>query len=448
MDPEWGDESEASTVGDEQEDTINEIVAEVIDQFLTEFSRQLGIRQPEDSSPPRSLEPKVPETEEEYREYVWSYIENKLRSYYQPGDQYVEEIVKSAAVRARSLTQKYELKAETTPKLAIMALYDFVILYDSKSMRKDRGTRIRALEETCQRVAEIASAVHEQDVYLRFLNNAEDRHLNKLSPNEIQGQMKKIKYSGLTRLGTVLRTKIVEPLIYDPVINGLSAKPVITIVVTDGRPEGEHENCFGETILSCKQRLSELSMQPAGAVFLISRVGNDANAETFLSNLKMNEELQEMLYCCQDQLDERREVFRRAGKDGRYSSVVDVEREYEDVEQFIPWVFQHTDLMDWDCTQDWPEEEHLFKNLFASLVDYIEEQGHGNMISEILCKETGISNILKPSETITLPRKSWRVSKRSSHMNFIYSQSHMFADLMRNIYYRLDDVDEEAPRLG
>ncbi|GLA29736.1 hypothetical protein AnigIFM63326_007648 [Aspergillus niger] len=295
MDPEWGDESEASTVGDEQEDTINEIVAEVIDQFLTEFSRQLGIRQPEDSSPPRSLEPKVPETEEEYREYVWSYIENKLRSYYQPGDQYVEEIVKSAAVRARSLTQKYELKAETTPKLAIMALYDFVILCDdSKSMRKDRGTRIRALEETCQRVAEIASAVHEQDVYLRFLNNAEDRHLNKLSPNEIQGQMKKIKYSGLTRLGTVLRTKIIEPLIYDPVINGLSAKPVITIVVTDGRP--------------------------AGAVFLISRVGNDANAETFLSNLKMNEELQEMLYCCQDQLDERREVFRRAGKDGRYSS--------------------------------------------------------------------------------------------------------------------------------
>lgn len=90
------------------------------------------------------------------------------------------------------------------------------------------------------------------------------------------------------------------------------------------QPEGEHENCFGETILSCKQRLSELSMQPAGAVFLISRVGNDANAETFLSNLKTNEELQEMLYCCQDQLDERREVFRRAGKDGRYSSYVSV----------------------------------------------------------------------------------------------------------------------------
>lgn len=105
-------------------------------------------------------------------------------------------------------------------------------------MKSKKGARIRALEDTCQRVAEIASAIQDQDVYLRFLNSTEDRHLNKLSPTEIRNHMKKVKYYGWTRLGNALRTKIVQPLIFDPLENGLSAKPVITIVVTDGHVSG------------------------------------------------------------------------------------------------------------------------------------------------------------------------------------------------------------------
>lgn len=101
-------------------------------------------------------------------------------------------------------------------------------------MKIKRGARIRALEDTCQRVAEIASAIQDQDVYLRFLNSTDDRHLNKLSLTEIRSHMKKVKYSGWTRLGNALRTKIVQPLIFDPLENGLSVKPVITIVITDG----------------------------------------------------------------------------------------------------------------------------------------------------------------------------------------------------------------------
>ncbi|GKZ49344.1 hypothetical protein AbraIFM66951_001748 [Aspergillus brasiliensis] len=128
--------------------------------------------------------------------------------------------------------------------------------------------------------------------------------------------------------------------------------------------------------------------------------------------------------------------------------VVDCEREDEDVEKFIPWIFRHTDLVDWDCTQGWPKDDFLFQALFAKLVDYIEEQGHEGMIEDILSKETGISNILNPRGTIELPRKSWKVGGRSSHTNFIWSQSHIFADLIRNIYHRLDDLDEEAPGVG
>ncbi|PYI01687.1 hypothetical protein BO78DRAFT_378632 [Aspergillus sclerotiicarbonarius CBS 121057] len=325
MASEYSDD-ESSSVGDEEEDTINGIVADVVDLFLREFSRHLGIPQPENSPRPPWSEAnvpptKVPETEEDYRIYVWRFIENNLRSYYQPGDPYVEELVKNAATRAKDLTQKYELEPEVTPKLAIMALYDFVILCDdSSSMRKDKRIRIQALEDTCQRVAEIGSSIQPQGVYLRFLNNSQDQHYNNLSDGEIQARMKDIKYKGSTRLGNVLETKIVKPLIIDKVESGQLEKPVITVIITDGDPQGEAPTRLEEAILNCKKRLSELSKEPEGAIFLISRVGNDPNAEMFLSSLMNNKDLHETLYCCPDQLDERREVFRKAGKDRHYSS--------------------------------------------------------------------------------------------------------------------------------
>ena len=129
MTSEFNDEhDELSSVGDEEEDAINDIVAHVVDQFLTEFSRRLGIPHPEDMPSPSFPEAKIPETEEDYRRYVWHFIERNLRTYYHPGDPYVEELVKNAAARAKELTQKYELEPEVTPKLALMALYDFAIL--------------------------------------------------------------------------------------------------------------------------------------------------------------------------------------------------------------------------------------------------------------------------------------------------------------------------------
>ncbi|RAL04442.1 vWA domain-containing protein [Aspergillus ibericus CBS 121593] len=328
MAPAYSDDEydESSSVGDEREDAINEIVADVVDEFLREFSRHLGISQPE-SSPHTPLSEvhvpaiKVPETEEDYRRYVWRFIENNLKSYYQPGDPYVEELVKIAATRAKDLTQKYELEPEVTPRLAIMALYDFVILCDdSSSMRKDRRIRIQALEDTCERVAEFGSSIQPHGVYLRFLNNSQDQHYNELTDKEVKVKMKDIKYSGSTRLGTVLGSKIVNPLIIDKVQSGQLEKPVITVIITDGDPQGEAPTCLEKTVLDCKRRLSELSKEPEGAVFLISRVGNDPNAVAFLSSLRMNKDLQETLYCCPDQLDDRREVFRKAGNSRLYSS--------------------------------------------------------------------------------------------------------------------------------
>ncbi|KAE8365290.1 hypothetical protein BDV27DRAFT_171724 [Aspergillus caelatus] len=309
-----------SNDSNEKETFINDIIDEIVDQFLSEFRLHLSALLPEDSPARPVSHPKFPETEEDYREYAWGFIETNLGPFYQPGDAFVEELIRSAAARAKDLTQEYELEPEVTPKLLIMALYDFVILCDdSGSMNK--GDRIKVLEDTCQRVAQIAGLLQPQGVYLRFLNHKNDRNFDNLTDQEdIQGKMRAVKYSGKTRLGTVLKNKIIEPLIFEKARSRQLERPIITVIVTDGCPLGEETTCLEETVLNCKKRLGELGFEPASAIFIISQVGDDPEAVKFLTGLKASTDLEEMLYCCPEQLDAQRDVFRKAGKDSQYSS--------------------------------------------------------------------------------------------------------------------------------
>lgn len=96
-----------------------------------------------------------------------------------------------------------------------------------------------------------------------------------------------------------------------------------SILIRVGRqPLGEETTCLQETVLNCKKRLAELGFEPASAIFIISQVGDDSEAVKFLTSLKTSTDLEEMLYCCPEQLDAQRDVFRKAGKDRQYSSYV------------------------------------------------------------------------------------------------------------------------------
>lgn len=99
----------------------------------------------------------------------------------------------------------------------------------------NKGDRIKVLEDTCQRVSQIAGLLQPQGVYLRFLNHKNDRHFNNLTdPEDIQSKMGAVKYSGKTRLGTVLKNKIIEPLIFEKANSRQLERPIITVIVTDG----------------------------------------------------------------------------------------------------------------------------------------------------------------------------------------------------------------------
>ncbi|KAH8819880.1 hypothetical protein F5884DRAFT_892858 [Xylogone sp. PMI_703] len=326
---------------DDEEKILNDIVAQITEHFFIEFGIQVksliphtelqgsisdtkipvsqtGTPVSQTGTPVPKIKP--PESVDEYREYTWNFIRKNLTSFYKPNDPFVEEIIQRAAVKAKEYTAEYDLEPEVTPKLIIMALYDFVILCDdSGSMKK--GSRIKTLEETCIHIAQIATLLQPEGISLRFLNSQSDQDLNLLTKeDDIRRKMKKVTYYGPTQLGTVLRQKIVQPLIIDKIISRQLKRPIITVVITDGCPYKEDPHSFKRTIRSCKNDLTTYNREPASAIFLISRVGDAVAAENFLKQLQQDDELNGMLYCCLDQLDDMGAVFQTVREDRKYSS--------------------------------------------------------------------------------------------------------------------------------
>lgn len=142
----YHNDSDDGTI-DEGEELLEEIVDGVVDQFVREFELRLAslgpLRLPLRLSLSASkLDTRIPETEEQYRAYVWDFVDKNLSLFYPPGDPSVEELIKRAAERAKDITDEYQLSRGITPSLVKMALYDFVILCGTDISREELGHQL------------------------------------------------------------------------------------------------------------------------------------------------------------------------------------------------------------------------------------------------------------------------------------------------------------------
>jgi hypothetical protein len=95
-------------------------------------------------------------------------------------------------------------------------------------------------------------------VALRFINQDVDNS-DKLSFLEIGNIMenKAGKPQGGTPIGTYLKSKILEPLVYSKLQPQTLARPLLISVITDGMPSGEKEEAFVEAIKECGVKLEQ-----------------------------------------------------------------------------------------------------------------------------------------------------------------------------------------------
>ncbi|KAF8244008.1 hypothetical protein K440DRAFT_636550 [Wilcoxina mikolae CBS 423.85] len=147
------------------------------------------------------------------------------------------------------------------------------------------GNRYDSLTEIVRRITQVATRFNDSGVFLRFINYSQDEKLDGFyNGMAVDKTMKIVKPRGTTKIGTVLRNKIVNPILQKPRTGNLKA-PVLVVIITDG------ENA----ILLCKKTLGDKNAKGKPAVaFQISYVGESEEAEQYVRQLSTDPDVQGM----------------------------------------------------------------------------------------------------------------------------------------------------------
>ncbi|KAF8534502.1 hypothetical protein BDD12DRAFT_983821 [Trichophaea hybrida] len=200
------------------------------------------------------------------------------------------------------------LDKRDTTNLSTVALYDVMILCDDSGSMNHRN-RYKLLAETVHRITPVATKLNEAGISLRFINYSRDGKFNDLSkPKEIERKLKMVAPGGTTKIGTMLRSKIIEPILEKAKAGTLDA-PVLVVIITDGEPSREPLDSLKNAILHCKNSLAQIEDSKghvyghSAVVFQISYVGDDAVAEKFVRDLANDPQVGGMIHCNLEKLD-------------------------------------------------------------------------------------------------------------------------------------------------
>jgi nitrogen regulatory protein PII-like uncharacterized protein len=93
-----------------------------------------------------------------------------------------------------------------------------------------------ALKSTLIRLAKIANILTPTGISLRFLNHNKDSNgdFDDLFIEDVERKINEVEFKKGSRLGTVVKDKIVEPIIKKAQSRKLR-KPVLVLIITDGK---------------------------------------------------------------------------------------------------------------------------------------------------------------------------------------------------------------------
>lgn len=141
-----------------------------------------------------------------------------------------------------TLCMHWKLPKEVGFDFVKLALFDVVFLLDdSGSMRFGDGL-IDELKFILGNVA-FATGLFDTDGFsVRFMNsNVQGDNIK--TEQEAMGLVDRVRFEDVTPLATSLKNKVLDPLVYAADRSGGLKKPVLVIIITDGRPT---DNVHGE----------------------------------------------------------------------------------------------------------------------------------------------------------------------------------------------------------
>jgi hypothetical protein len=107
----------------------------------------------------------------------------------------------------------------------------------------------------------------------------------------------RVRFQGLTPLGSSLRNKVLEPMVVGPARAGRLDKPVLVITITDGQPAGEPHDTVANSIRYAVEEVSRSRYGRGAVSFQFTQVGNDTRARDFLSALDEDPSIGSLIDC-------------------------------------------------------------------------------------------------------------------------------------------------------
>ncbi|KAJ5168923.1 uncharacterized protein N7482_004517 [Penicillium canariense] len=207
-------------------------------------------------------------------------------------------LANEAPARLQGIVQELELPMEVATDLMKLALFDIVLYVDDSGSIEfeERGLRKEQLRQILSIVATVSSSFDRDGIEVRFMNSIEEGHGIK-NPNDVNDLVSRVRFSGLTPLGTGLREKVVDKLIVGPARAGRLSKPVLVITITDGQPAGENRSAVRDTIIHAVGEVQRSGYGAGAASFQFSQVGNDLRARDFLADLDEDPEIGHLIDC-------------------------------------------------------------------------------------------------------------------------------------------------------
>ncbi|KAJ5322907.1 hypothetical protein N7452_011196 [Penicillium brevicompactum] len=248
--------------------------------------------------------PAPPATQQQvaaYRSLLIGTIQEKnLQSFYPPErlDRLVQTLAAEAPGKLARLIHEWAVPMEVATDVMKLSLFD-VILYvdDSGSIEfEEKGLRKDQLRQILGIVATAASTFDQDGISVRFMNSSETGDGIR-DAEDVNRLVSRVRFSGLTPLGTNLKTKVVEPMIVQPARANRLEKPILVITITDGQPAGEPHGAVGDVIRYAVDETSRTRYGPGAVSFQFSQVGTDQRARDFLSALDEDPHIGHLIDC-------------------------------------------------------------------------------------------------------------------------------------------------------
>lgn len=226
--------------------------------------------------------------------------EKNLQSFYPPErlDRLVQSLAAEAPGKLNRLIHEWAVPMEVATDVMKLSLFD-VILYvdDSGSIEfEEKGLRKDQLRQILGIVATAASTFDQDGISVRFMNSSEVGDGIR-DAEDVNRLVSRVRFSGLTPLGTNLKTKVIDPMVVQPARANRLEKPVLVITITDGQPAGEPHGAVGDVIRYAVEETSRTRYGPGSVSFQFSQVGTDQRARDFLGSLDEDPHIGHLIDC-------------------------------------------------------------------------------------------------------------------------------------------------------